>query len=116
VVQIRRRRRLFGGRGPKWTGRHAAGRPYVPVEPGDPDPRVRATAVLLDQLEPAWTILYGTWSRRFYAMALLLLVQATTPQALTARMRQAEQELLSIGAQERPSMGGWHHSAATAVA
>ncbi|MEU9890783.1 hypothetical protein [Sphaerisporangium sp. NPDC051011] len=48
-------------------------------------------------MEPAWTILYGPWSRRFYALALYptpepLVVEARTAQELLAQMRQAEQE------------------------
>jgi hypothetical protein len=100
MEQIRQRRRLFGRRRTKQAGRHTIGQPYVPVEPGDPDPRARATAVLLDRLEPAWTILYGPWSRRFYALALFptphpLIVEESTAQGLTEQMRQAEQEVLS---------------------
>ncbi|MEO3813652.1 hypothetical protein ABGB17_32045 [Sphaerisporangium sp. B11E5] len=113
MAQIRRRRRLFGSRGPNWHARHAVGQPYIPVEPGNPDPRARATAVLLDRLEPAWTILYGTWSRRFYAMALFavpypLTVEATSAQELTELMRQAEQEILSGGTEESSRVNGWH--------
>ncbi|MEV6983246.1 hypothetical protein AB0M95_18580 [Sphaerisporangium sp. NPDC051017] len=101
MTQPKRRWRLYG-RNAEPTGRHTLGRPYVPVEPGDPDPRARATAVLLDRLEPAWTILYGPWSRRFYAVAMFpapypLIVEESTAQELTEQMRQAERDVLMTG-------------------
>ncbi|MFC4536276.1 hypothetical protein [Sphaerisporangium dianthi] len=92
--------RLFGRRRGKRIGRHALGRPYVEVERvdhGTPDLAERAAAVLLDRMEPAWTIMYGPWSRRFHALALYptpepLVVEARTAQDLLSRIRQAEQE------------------------
>ncbi|MEV7965669.1 hypothetical protein AB0O34_06760 [Sphaerisporangium sp. NPDC088356] len=99
MTQLKRRWRLIGRRSAKRTGRHTTGHPYVRVEHRHPDPRARATAVLLDRLEPAWMILYGPWSRRFYALALFatpgpLIVEAFTAQELTDQMRQAEQDTL----------------------
>ncbi|MEV6981665.1 hypothetical protein AB0M95_10465 [Sphaerisporangium sp. NPDC051017] len=96
MVQLRRPWRLFRrGRG-KRVGRHALGQPYVEVERGEPDLADRAAAVLLDRMEPAWTILYGPWSRRFYALGLYptpepLVVEARTAQELLTEMRHAEQ-------------------------
>ncbi|GGK81015.1 hypothetical protein Sme01_44510 [Sphaerisporangium melleum] len=90
------------GRGrDKRIGRHALGRPYIAVEPGEsrePDLADRAAAVLLDRMEPGWTIMYGPWSRRFYALALYptpepLVVEARTAQDLLTEMRQAERDL-----------------------
>ncbi|WP_405143885.1 hypothetical protein OG589_39955 [Sphaerisporangium sp. NBC_01403] len=112
MTQLKRGWRLFGRRSAKRTGRHTIGRPYVRVEPGHADPRARATAVLLDRLEPAWTILYGPWSRRFYALALFatpapLIVEAFTAQELKEQMRQAEQDTL---------IDHWPHTAAAPAA
>ncbi|MGW4644253.1 hypothetical protein ACWEN6_37440 [Sphaerisporangium sp. NPDC004334] len=98
MVKRRGLRRLFGrGRGER-TGRHALGRPYVEIERadhGDPDLADRAAAVLLNRMERYWTVMYGPWSRRFYALALYptpepLVVEARTAQDLLAAMRHAE--------------------------
>ncbi|MEV7966925.1 hypothetical protein AB0O34_13210 [Sphaerisporangium sp. NPDC088356] len=99
MVQLKRLWRLLGCRRAKRIGRHTVGQPYVEVERGEPDPGDRAAAVLLDRLEPAWTILYGPWSRRFYALALIptsepLVVEARTTQDLLEQMRQAEQDMM----------------------
>ncbi|GGK99125.1 hypothetical protein Sme01_60340 [Sphaerisporangium melleum] len=102
MMQLKRLWRLFGARTAERTGRHSAGQPYVEVERGEPDPGARATAVLLDRLEPAWTIVYGPWSRRFYAMPLFptpspLTVDALTSHALLEQMREAERETTFTG-------------------
>ncbi|GII77791.1 hypothetical protein Sru01_27730 [Sphaerisporangium rufum] len=86
-------------------GRHTAGRPYAPVEPGAPDPGARAAAVLVDRLEPDWTVIYGPWSRRFYALAVFptaepLIIEAATAPELRALMREAERD---TAARPRPA-------------
>ncbi|MFC7387291.1 hypothetical protein [Sphaerisporangium rhizosphaerae] len=100
MVKRRGLRRLFGRGGGTRIGRHALGQPYVEVERadrGEPDLADRAAAVLLHRMEPAWTIMYGPWSRRFYALALYptpepLTVEARTAQDLLTQMRRAERE------------------------
>ncbi|WP_181871240.1 hypothetical protein [Sphaerisporangium album] len=113
MVQTKRRWSLFGRRGSRRPGRHSVGQPYVRVEAGNPDPGDRAAAVLLDRLEPAWTIMYGPWSRRFYALPLFrtpdpLILEATTAQDLTAQIREAERDFLITGGL---AASGWRAAA-----
>jgi hypothetical protein len=76
-------------------GRHRCGVPYTPVRRRRWDERQRAQAAHLDALEPGWAILYGPWSRVFFAFAAwpaprALVVGARTPEGLWDAMRQAE--------------------------
>src|SRR5690606_10114646 len=59
------------------------------------DERRRAQAAHLDAHEPGWLVLYGPWSRAFFAFAAwpaprALIVGARTPEALRDAMRHAE--------------------------
>ncbi|GAA1265732.1 hypothetical protein GCM10009677_17310 [Sphaerisporangium rubeum] len=76
-------------------GRHAEGAPVTEVRSVHWDTAKRAAAEELDRLEPGWLVLYGTWSRRFYAIALWeapcpVLLDARTAEELRGLMRQAE--------------------------
>lgn len=78
-------------------GRHARrpDAPYVHVRRGRWDEPQRAQAQHLDAHEPAWAIVYGPWSRRFFAFAAwhaprALIVAADTAEALWDAMRDAE--------------------------
>ncbi|MEU8268070.1 hypothetical protein AB0B89_12965 [Sphaerisporangium sp. NPDC049002] len=57
-----------------------------------------AAAVQLDQLEPGWHVMYGTWNRRFYAIALWscepLMINSHTLEGLRELMRQSELEVI----------------------
>ncbi|MEU9890628.1 hypothetical protein [Sphaerisporangium sp. NPDC051011] len=78
------------------TGRHGRGQAGVQaVRRRDWDPEARAAARLLDGCEPAWTILYGVWSRRYYAIpnwrtAEPLLVESSVLADLRRQMREVE--------------------------
>ncbi|MEV7970602.1 hypothetical protein AB0O34_32125 [Sphaerisporangium sp. NPDC088356] len=78
------------------TGRHAGGRTGEQiVRRQDWDPEARAAARLLDTCEPAWTVFYGVWSRRYYAIAhrqarVPLIVDAPLLAELRELMREAE--------------------------
>ena len=77
------------------SGRHAEGAPLTNVRRTRWDTAKTAEAGLLQQTEPGWMIWYGTWSRRFYAIATWDapspgLLDATTPRQLRDRMRQTE--------------------------
>ncbi|HEY8378043.1 MAG TPA: hypothetical protein VIK91_16210 [Nannocystis sp.] len=55
----------------------------------------RELAALIDAREPGWTVIYGPWSRAFFAFAAWpapqgLMVTATKPAGLVAEMRAAE--------------------------
>ncbi|MEV7965137.1 hypothetical protein AB0O34_04050 [Sphaerisporangium sp. NPDC088356] len=81
------------------------GRHRIGVRPGRVDPRrwdlaKRAAAAQLDQMEPAWHVMYGLGSRRFVAMAIWhaprpLRVDATTLDELRELMREAELEAMA---------------------
>ncbi|MEV7907753.1 hypothetical protein, partial [Streptomyces anulatus] len=63
------------------------------------DLRARAEAERLDREWTGWTILYGTGSRRFHAIATWpapepLIISAATPDELERRMREAETGML----------------------
>ncbi|GGK88946.1 hypothetical protein Sme01_02220 [Sphaerisporangium melleum] len=74
------------------TGRHARGRSEEPpARQREWEPRARA----LDAVEPAWTVFYGVWSRRYFAIATWranepILVDARDPGELRSLMREAE--------------------------
>jgi hypothetical protein len=63
--------------------------------PGKDDDECRAIAEHINQARPQWLVLWGTYSRRFWAFPLFkmrprMLVHASYPDALTARMDDAE--------------------------
>ncbi|MBB4700809.1 ATP-binding protein [Sphaerisporangium siamense] len=65
------------------------------VAPRKWDAAERASARQLDQMEPAWCVMYGVGSRRFYAIATWhvlrpLIVQARAVEELRTLMREAE--------------------------
>jgi hypothetical protein len=67
------------------------------VPPNDND-ACRATAEQINQAHPQWLVLYGTYSKLYWAYPLFemrrrLLVHAAYPDALIARMHQVEQRL-----------------------
>lgn len=77
------------------AGRHRLGVPKVPVRRRRWDERQRAQAVHLDAQEPGWAVIYGLWSRAFFAFAAwpaprALVVAARTPEGLWEAMRDAE--------------------------
>lgn len=77
------------------SGRHAEGARVGETRSTWWDPAKRAAAEELDRLEPGWLVMYGTWSRRFYAIALWeapcpVLLDARTAEVLRGLMRQAE--------------------------
>ncbi|GII87284.1 hypothetical protein Ssi03_52740 [Sphaerisporangium siamense] len=59
----------------------------------------RALAAQMDRLEPGWHVMYGLWSRRFYAIAtccpVAMIVEARTPEELRERMREGELEAMT---------------------
>ncbi|WP_405139463.1 hypothetical protein OG589_23200 [Sphaerisporangium sp. NBC_01403] len=57
----------------------------------DWDPEARAAARELDPGEPRWTIFYGLWSRRYYAIAHW---HARKPLILDARLLAELRELM----------------------
>jgi hypothetical protein len=64
------------------------------VPPNDDD-GCRAVAEQINQDHPQWLVLWGTYSRRFWAYPLFdmqprMLVHATYPDALIARMDETE--------------------------
>ncbi|MER5422374.1 hypothetical protein [Streptosporangium roseum] len=76
-------------------GRHRDGRHPTTVPRRVWDHEARAEAERLDRAWPGWTVLYGTGSRRFYAMAAWPTVEALnvsdhSPEGLEAQMREAE--------------------------
>ncbi|MEV8633150.1 hypothetical protein AB0395_15965 [Streptosporangium sp. NPDC051023] len=76
-------------------GRHRDGRPRVAVPPRPWDVRARAEAERLDRLWPRWTVLYGTGTRRFHAIATWpapepLIISDRTPEGLETQMHEAE--------------------------
>jgi hypothetical protein len=78
------------------TGRHAGRHTGDQVvRRQDWDLEARAAARHLDACEPAWTIFYGLWSRRYYAIAGWqarepLIVDAPLLTDLRRLMREAE--------------------------
>lgn len=69
-----------------------------PLVPPDDDNSCRATAEQINQDHPHWLVIYGSYSKLFWAYPLFemrrrLLVRAVYPDALIARMYQAEQRL-----------------------
>jgi hypothetical protein len=77
------------------AGRHREGRIYSTVEPRRWDERQSAWAAHLDRNTPNWSIIYGPWSRVFWAFAAWpaprpLVVDARTPEGLWEEMRAAE--------------------------
>ncbi|GII87029.1 hypothetical protein Ssi03_50190 [Sphaerisporangium siamense] len=81
------------------AGRHEVGAPVTRVRPLRWDEDKRATAARLDQLEPGWHVMYGLWSRRFFAIAICcpvaLMVEALTAEELRERMREGESEAMA---------------------
>lgn len=83
-------------------GRHRCGVPYTPVGRRRWDERQRAQAAQLDALEPGWSVVYGPWSRLFFAFAAwpasrAVVVDARTPEALWQAMREAETSGAAMG-------------------
>ncbi|GGK97024.1 hypothetical protein Sme01_35370 [Sphaerisporangium melleum] len=87
------------------TGRHRlGGRAAVPESPARGDGQVwdekqQARAGQLGLLEPGWLVIYGVYSRRFYAIARMAevaepLIEATTCGELRALMRDSESRRL----------------------
>ena len=77
--------------------RHRRGSPPNPCpRPRTPaDTHQRQQAALIDAREPRWTVVYGPWSRRFFAFAAWstpqgLMVTASTPEELVEAMRDVE--------------------------
>jgi hypothetical protein len=75
------------------------------------DRQQRHTAVLVQRAHPSWLIMYGPWSRRFWAYATLpappgqgLVLSAADPHDLTAQIRDAEQAAVAVRSPERPSV------------
>jgi hypothetical protein len=63
--------------------------------PHNDDDTCRATAEQIHQTRPQWLVLWGTYSRRFWAFPLFemrprMLVHASSPDALITRMDEAE--------------------------
>jgi hypothetical protein len=59
------------------------------------DPEERHTAARIQRANPPWLILWGTYSRLYWAFPLFrtrpgTIISASTPQELTQRMRHAE--------------------------
>ncbi|GII88300.1 hypothetical protein Ssi03_62900 [Sphaerisporangium siamense] len=81
------------------AGRHEEGAPVTDVQPIRWDEDKKATAAQLDQLEPGWQVIYGLWSRRYYAFAtccpVALMVDAPTPEELRERMREGEMDAMA---------------------
>lgn len=80
---------------PRQGGRHRRGGDTARVAARPWDPAERAAAERLDRIEPAWTVWYGTGTRRFHAVAAWtaaepLIVQADTADELRDLMREAE--------------------------
>ncbi|MDH2430367.1 hypothetical protein [Sphaerisporangium sp. TRM90804] len=83
------------------AGRHRRGTAAQPEHRGPEgrrkvwDARQRARAEQLGLLEPGWLVMYGAYSRRFYAIARISevcepLLQAATPEELRTLMRGSE--------------------------
>lgn len=63
--------------------------------PGNDNNAYRAIAEQINQARPHWLVLWGTYSRRFWAFPLFemqprMLIHASYPDALVARMDEAE--------------------------
>ncbi|MEV5411018.1 hypothetical protein AB0K60_19510 [Thermopolyspora sp. NPDC052614] len=79
-------------------GRHRLGTPHVTVRRRLWDRHRRDEADALNDREHAWTVLYGPWSRAFWAFAAWpvphpLVVDAHTVEGLQEEMRAAETSL-----------------------
>ena len=73
------------------------GRPGARRERDEYDRQQRHTAELIQRAHPAWLILYGPWSRKFWAFSTLpalpgraLVRSATDPRDLVAQISDAE--------------------------
>ncbi|GII87249.1 hypothetical protein Ssi03_52390 [Sphaerisporangium siamense] len=79
-------------------GRHAPGVLVTEVRPRLWDQDKKAAADLLDRMEPGWHVMYGLWSRRFYAIAVWqtepLIEDARSVEELCERMRAVEAEIM----------------------
>jgi hypothetical protein len=85
-------------------GRHRFGVPREVVKPRVWDRHRRAEAEEINRQEAGWTVLYGPWSRMFWAFAAWpapspVVIDARTADGLHERMRVAEASL-ALG-------GGW---------
>lgn len=83
-------------------GRHRFGVPYQAVESRSWDRHRRAEAEAMDRREGAWLVVYGPWSRVFWAFAAgpvprALVVSASRPEGLREAMREAEADGAAIG-------------------
>ncbi|GHH68736.1 hypothetical protein GCM10017673_18350 [Streptosporangium violaceochromogenes] len=92
---------------PRPAGRHRAGRPYTLVHRRLWDGPARDQAERLNQAHPEWVVLYGTGSRRFYAIAAWpapepVMVEDPTAEGLQDRMREAETAALLRRAASAP--------------
>jgi len=84
------RRRLSAAR-----GRHRDGQAATPVPRCTWDHEARAQAAMLEITCPGWSVLYGTGSRLFHAIATWptpepLIICDQTPEGLKTQMREAE--------------------------
>jgi hypothetical protein len=83
-------------------GRHRLGLPREAVWPRRWDTNRRGQAEDLDGEEKAWLVVYGPWSRLFWAFAAWpaprpLVVDARTAEGLRQEMREAESLVLAGG-------------------
>ncbi|MFI6883611.1 hypothetical protein [Streptosporangium canum] len=86
-------------------GRHRAGQAHAVVHHRLWDGPARAEAERLDRAWPGWTVLYGTGSRCFYAVAAWpasesLIVSDPTPEGLERQMHEAEMTVITRPEQE----------------
>ncbi|MEV6981273.1 hypothetical protein AB0M95_08445 [Sphaerisporangium sp. NPDC051017] len=88
------------------AGRHVLGGPVGEVRPGCWDEREKAVAAQIDQLEPGWLVMYGVWSRRFFAIAawsgVPLMIEARDAEDLRHQMREAELDAMPSSGSGQP--------------
>ncbi|MET8332901.1 hypothetical protein ABZV14_02200 [Streptosporangium canum] len=92
-------------------GRHRAGQAKAVVHHRVWDGPARAEAERLDRAWPGWTVLYGTGSRCFYAVAAWpapesLIVSDPTPEGLEEQMREAETTVITQHERREPAPDG----------
>ncbi|MEU8038254.1 hypothetical protein [Streptosporangium sp. NPDC049078] len=80
-------------------GRHRDGQAALPVPHHTWDHEARAEAAMLEITRPGWSVLYGTGSRLFHAIATWptpepLIICDRTVEGLKAQMREAETTVL----------------------
>jgi len=94
-------------------GRHRDGQPTAPVPHYTWDHEARAEAAMLEITWPGWSVLYGTGSRLFHAIATWptpepVLICDRTVDGLKTQMREAERALLHRRALSSASAGIGH--------